>query len=488
MKKVIYLALLATIYSCSSNNNEDILKYTNDTTLGLSRVNLKTVAEKVSADKVLKEKKNIHNEQKLFLELVNKPKESGINVDKPLYIIVDPGKSNTDNEPNIKAYFEIDDKTKFQKSMSDITKTKVTIDKKDFIYVDGLLTGSIKGKEAILTKEPNNRYDREYTKYDEIDSITTVVPEKKPYFDEKYFTDFWNRKGPSNKVIKEQVNQSLAGNKDMSAWVNLSAVANYLSKGYIETLAVNKLIKDSGVGMEVTFDKGSAEMNTKTFFNSEMQKVVEKYYSKNKINYDLVKTIDVDKAQSFSIGYFSLEFMTYLIKEAGFESTINNYLSSSNKTLADITSIFTGDYAYVQNKIHPDSASYSSRSEAIILGIDAKKADGFKGFMEGPYGYDRKYIINGNKVIISDDSQLVYQFKSNKDAKNANLDKKSGVTSYSWTDGSEYNRDYDNNKVGAKIVKATNEYKQENGNMISKTVFTVDKKDQNTLYYFIMND
>ena len=108
--------------------------------------------------------------------------------------------------------------------------------------------------------------------------------------------------------------------------------------------------------------------------------------------------------------------------------------------------------------------------------------------MEGPFGYDRKYIINGNKVIISDDSQLVYQFKSNKDAKNANLDKKSGVTSYSWTDGSEYNRGYNNDKDRAKIVKATNEYKQENGNMISKTVFTVDKKDQSTLYYFIMND
>lgn len=122
------------------------------------------------------------------------------------------------------------------------------------------------------------------------------------------------------------------------------------------------------------------------------------------------------------------------------------------------------------------------------MGINPKKADGFKGFMEGPFGYDRKYIINGNKVIISDDSQLVYQFKSNKDAKNANLDKKSGVTSYSWTDGSEYNRGYNNDKDRAKIVKATNEYKQENGNMISKTVFTVDKKDQSTLYYFIMND
>lgn len=349
MKKIIYLAVLATIYSCSSNNNDDILKYTKDTTLGISRVNLKTVAEKVSADKILKEKQYVFEDRKMLLELVNKPKESGINVDKPLYIIVDPGKSNADNEPNVKAYFEIDDKTKFQKSMSDITKSKVTIDKKDFIYIDGLLTGSIKGKEAILTKKPNNHYDREYTNYDEIDSITTVIPEKKSYFDEKYFTDFWNRKGPSNKVIKEQVNQSLAGNKDMSAWINLSAVANYLSKGYIETLAVNKLIKDSGVGMEITFDKGSAEMNTKTFFNSEMQKVVEKYYSKNKIDYDLVKTINVDKAESFSIGYFSLEFMTYLIKEAGFESTINNYLSSSNKTLADITSIFTGDYAYVQN-------------------------------------------------------------------------------------------------------------------------------------------
>lgn len=488
MKKIIYLAVLASIYSCSSNNNDDILKYTTDTTLGISRVNLKTVAEKVSADKILKEKEYLFGDRKMLLELVNKPKESGINVDKPLYIIVDPGKSNTDNEPNVKAYFEIDDKAKFQKSMSDITKTKVTIDKKDFIYLDGLLTGSIKGKEAILTKEPNNHYDREYTNYDETDSISTPAPQKKSAYDEKFFTDFWNRKGPSNKVIKEQVNQSLEGKKDMSAWVNLSAVANYFSKGYIETLAVNKLIKDSGIGMEVTFEKGSAELNTKTFFNSEMKKVVEKYYNKNKINYDLVKTIDIDKSQSFSLGYFSLDFMSYLIKEAGFEAIVNNYLSSTNKSLADITSIFTGDYAYVQTKNHPDSSSYSNKSEAIILGINPKKADGFKGLMEGPFGYERKYIINGDKVIISDDNQLVYQFKNNKAAKNANLEKKSGITSYSWTDGTEYNRSYDNNKLRANIVKAINESKEENGNLSSKTTFTVDKKDQNTLYYFIMND
>jgi hypothetical protein len=476
MRTLFYVFAVAILFSCKSNKNDDVLNYTTDTTLGLSRVNLNTISDKIPVDKILKEKKDLKEDEKFFLQLVSKPKESGINVDKPLYFIVDQGKSTSDPDP--KAFFWINDKAKFQKSMSDLTKTKVTIDKKDYIYVDGKMTGSIKGDMAIVSS------DKSYNPYSGYNSMNTPGIDTSSKLNEKYFTDFWSRKGTSSSVIKEQVNQSLVSDKDISGWINLAAVASYVSKGYIETLAVNKLIKDSGIGFDFNFDKGKSEMDTKTFFNSDMKKIVGKYYDKNKINYDLVKNVELDNAKSFTIGFFSLDFMRYLVKEAGFEATINHYLSSTNRTLEDITTTFTGDYAFTEFKSPVDSVNYSPSNKAVVLGFNPKKKDVLTSLLQGPLGDGKKYMISDNQVLFSDDNAVIYQFQNKKAGKNTKLGKKSGITSYSWSDGKEYNS---KKNVDVNIIDAVNESKEDNGNLVSKTVFTLDKKDENALYYLIMN-
>ncbi|MCX8522821.1 DUF4836 family protein [Chryseobacterium formosus] len=472
MKSLFYVFAFAILFSCNSNKNDDVLKYTTDTTLGLTRINLNSISDKIPVEKILKEKKNLENEGKLFLQLVSKPKESGIDVDKPFYLMVEAGKS-TNSEPDVKAVFWISDKAKFQKSMSDLTKSKITIDKKDFIFADGKLTGSIKGDIAVMANENSMRG---YTKYN---------PSQ---FTEKYFTDFWARKGTSNKVIIDQINESLVSEKDISGWMNLGAVASYVSKGYIETLAVNKLIKDSGLGFDFSFDKGKVEVDMKTFFNSDMKKVVEKYYNKNNVNYDLVKNVELDNAKSFSIGYFSLDFMKYLIKEAGFEATVNHYLASTNTTLEDITTTFTGDYAYLESKPNPADSSgygYYNNKKAMVLGFNPKKKGVLTSLLQGPLGESKKYTIVDNQIIFSDDQSINAQFQAKKAAKNSKLNKKSGITSYSWSDGSDYNR---KEAAPAKVVEISNESKENAGNLVSKSVITLDKKDENALYYFIMND
>ncbi|AYN01003.1 DUF4836 family protein [Chryseobacterium sp. 3008163] len=474
IRNLFYVFAFAVLFSCSSGNNNDILTYTTDATLGLSRVNLNKISDKIPVEKILKEKKDLNNDEKFFLQLVNKPKESGIDIDQPLYFIADPGKSTYD--PDIKAFFWIDDKAKFQKSMSDLTKTKVTIDKKDYIYVDSKLTGSIKGKMAVVSSDYS--YRNPYNSYSsDMENVSKL--------NEKYFTDFWGRKGTANSAIKDQVNKSLVSDKDISGWMNIASVASFASKGYIETLAVNKLIKDSGIGFDFNFDKGKSEMDTKTFFNSDMKKIVEKYYDKNSINYDLVKNVDLDQAKSFSLGFFSLDFMKYLIKEAGFEATINHYLASTNKTLEDITSTFTGDYAFVEFKQPADSMDYYRSNNAFVLGFNPKNKAQLTTFLQGPLGEGKKYVIGDNQVIFSEDNKAIYQFKGKKESKNSKLNKKSGITAYSWSDGKDYNSNKENSSV--KIIDVVNESKEDNGDMVSKTVFTLDKKDENALYYLIMN-
>ncbi|HEX7869677.1 MAG TPA: hypothetical protein VF455_06130, partial [Chryseobacterium sp.] len=93
MKSLFYVFAFAILFSCNSNKNDDVLKYTTDTTLGLSRINLNSISDKIPVEKILKEKKNLDDNQKVLLQLISKPKESGIDTAKPLYIMVEPGKS-----------------------------------------------------------------------------------------------------------------------------------------------------------------------------------------------------------------------------------------------------------------------------------------------------------------------------------------------------------------------------------------------------------
>lgn len=480
MKTLLYAFVLVIFFSCNSNKNDEILTYTTDTTLGLSRVNLKEISNKIPVDKILKEKKNLQAEEKLFLQLVNKPGESGIDIDKPLYFIVDQGKTNS--EFDAKAFMWINDKAKFQTSMSNLTKSKVTIDNKDNILINGQLVGNMKGEMAIMVSE------KAYNPYGRYNSMNSSMPQGSERINAQYFTDFWARKGTKNAAIKEQINKSLVGDKDVSGWVNLAAVASFASKGYIETLAINKLIKDSGIGFDFNFDKGKAEMSTNTFFNSDMKKIVEKYYDKNKVNYDLVKNVELDNAKSYTIGFFSLDFMKYLVKEAGFEATINHYLASSNKSLEDITSTFTGDYAFVDFKVKQDTTDYYNyRSDnAIVLGFNPKNKATLTSLMDQYLtSAGKKYMVTDNEVIVSDNAEVLSQFQTKKEGKNASLDKKSGIMSYSWSDGKDYNQ---KENATVKIINMVNESKEEGGNLVSKSTFTLDKKDENALYYLLMND
>ena len=97
----------------------------------------------------------------------------------------------------------------------------------------------------------------------------------------------------------------------------------------------------------------------------------------------------------------------------------------------------------------------------------------------------KKYMVTDNEVIVSDNAEVLSQFQTKKEGKNASLDKKSGIMSYSWSDGKDYNQ---KENATVKIINMVNESKEEGGNLVSKSTFTLDKKDENALYYLLMND
>lgn len=466
-KLIILFLITAIVSSCGSkSNNSEVLKYTTDKTLGLARINLNSITDKISAEKLLKEKTDLKEEQTLLLQLASNPKESGLNVDNPVFIIVDPGKKM--EYPDIKTMFSISDKTKFQEKMSTITKKTIKIDDKGLIYFDNKLVGSLKGDLAIITQD---EYSGGY--YDEDEFISKI--------NEKYFEEFWARTGSEKESIKEQVNHSLTSEKDVSAWMNIQATSSYLSKGYIETLAINKLLVDAGINVNFNFDKGIIEFESTTFFNKDLKEVVEKYYSKNAINYDLLKYINTENAKGYTLGFFSLDLVHHIIKEAGLESSINNYLTMAETNLAEIASIFTGDFAAVNYNSTDTSSYYRSTETAVVIGINKDKKELIEKFINKYPYIGETYAFTDNEFVYSTNPMILEEFKNKTVAKNSNLKKVSGVNSYSWTTLDELNTSTD--KV--KIIDVVSESKEDAGNLSSKVIVTFDKKEENIIYYLL---
>lgn len=467
--KLLFLCFIVVfITSCSSTDNKDVLNFTTDKTLGIVRLNLKSISEKTSAKEILEEKKGkIEKEQKLFLEIAANPKQSGLDIDKPIYVIIDP--SNKLDFPDTKVFFTVSDKKKFQENLKQIIQKEVKIDDKNYIYVDNTLVGSIKGDLAVLAQ----KYER------------SAYEDSNVKIDAKYFEDFWNRKGTSKSAIKEQVDKSLISDKDISAWINIESVADYLSSGYIQTLSVNRLLIDSGIGFNFNFDKGQMALESSSFFNKELKNEIKKYYKNNDVNYDLVKYINLDNSKSYSLGYFGLDFVKYLIKQAGFESVVNKYLESSNTNLEELSSVFTGDYAVIDYK-NSDSTNYYQNNTAIVLGINKDKISILDKLLKKSPLYTKKYSVRDSELLITEDAVLIENFKNKTKAKNPDLKKPSNLLSYSWFDGKEFNNSRATKEI--KVVEMVSESKQDNGDIVFKTTFTFDKKDKNIIYYFLKNE
>lgn len=472
-KNYLLLFALIILASCSSNGNSDILNYTLNNTLGVSRVNLNTISKKIPAEKILKEKKNIKENERLMLQLISKPKESGMDMDSPLYVMVDQSEQKKGLE--YKLIFNITDKAKFQTTMSTISKSKITINDKDFILKDGVIIGSLNKKLAVIIQNDDSGFYNSYSQGSSSKALTEVD-----------IKNFWNRKGTDNKTIKEQINKSLSSDKDLSAWMNIGAIASYVSKGYIETLAVFSLIKDSGYNVNLNFEKGSVDMETRSFFNDGLKKVVTKYYKGKDINYDLVKNVELDHSKTFSLGFFSLDLVSYIIKEAGLEATINNYLGYAGTTVNDITTTFNGDFAIVETlpNAKQDNA-YNSSKPSIILGVNKNATEKLKVFLQNPILANVKNIYQDNQILFSENLETANQFKNRIKAKNSILDKKSNVIFNTWSNGDDFGI------TKQDVVKITNikgDGKMDDGDMISKSKIEISKKDENALYYFILSN
>lgn len=489
MKKSIYklLALLVSFLfiSCNSNGNDDLLDITTDNTLAVVKLNLENFEKKFPIEKMLKDSTRLKfsEKEKEKAELLLNAEKNGIDIDKPAYIIVDSDK----NKLVSSFVLWIADKNLFQTNFSKIVDRKVKIDGKSFLYAGETLIGTVKDDMLVMSTTMENPINSSYGVYNR-------APEN---VSEVFYKEFWDRKKTENEELLNQIDQSLKKDMDSSAWFNIHGFVSLASKGYIETLAINKLLLGSGFAMNVNFEEGQIVANSETYFNDEMKEIVKKYYKDKNINYEILKSIDVDKAKSFMIGYISLDFVKYFIKEAGFEATINNVLASRDISLEEIVNGFTGDYAFVsfgdvKQQVYDEFLDYTyekvTPNFAFVLGKNGAKGTKIVDQFRGDYSLkDNIFYTNKDLFVLANDPKSIELLQNKKTAENKKLDEKSGITSYSWTSGEELNLAMSkaNSPSKAKIVSVVSESKMNDGNASGQVIISFDKKDKNAISYLM---
>jgi len=519
MKKIIYGFLLFTVgimtVSCGSDSSDKvILQYTTDKTLAIVKINLDQLDKKLPKEEMLKDdSKKLSASEKEKMELFLNADKNGIDIEKPLYIVTE----QNDKGFAFSFFGWLSDQAKFETNFSKISGKKITIDKtKNLIYADSELIGGIKDKMIVLARGEGNPMEGMYGR----------VPANGGALTEKFYTDLWARKPLEDKNTVAQIEKSLEAKADISTWVNLYGVINTVSKGYIETLAVNKLLLNSGIGFNLNFEEGKIKLNTNTFFNEDLKKLVEQYYKGKSVDYSIVKNIDLDTAKSFGIGYVSFDFMKHLVKEAGFEAMVNNVLESQGLTFEEITAALNGNYAFVMYKdVEPapaaapaeDTADMAASTEDDIVGYEDPYVQAYDPYAAMPKpntlvalginGAKAKKLIdlinknspafssygqiysNNNLLVFSTQESNLSLLKSNKAAANKKLDKKSGVNSYTWASGEDINT-LIGSKLGAKegtvkMTKMESVSKIEDGNATSEVTITLDKDKKNALHYLM---
>ncbi|WP_298155648.1 hypothetical protein [Flavobacterium sp.] len=482
MKKIIYSFLLcsaALLVSCGKDDSDEaILNYTTDQTLGIVKINLEQLDGKLPKKEMMNDQSgNFSKEEKEKMALLMNAKDNGIDIAKPVYLVAD----QENNGFVFSMFCWLDNSSKFESNFSKITGSKIRIDKtKNLVYANNQLVGSVKDEMLVMSRFMSNPYGGS------VRPAGDAMPEK-------FFTDLWNRKSLANEGKVEQITKSLGNKSDASMWLNLHGIISVASRGYIESLAINKLLIDAGIGFDMNFGEGDITFNSNTFFNKDLQKEITKYYNGKSADYSIVKSIDLDKAKSYAVGYMSFEFMQSMMKQAGFEAIANNYLAERNITMADITAGLNGSYAYASlmedntATDEMDPYAYKMPKTIFALGINGSKADKLINLInsEPMLNTYAKMYHDKNVMVFGTDENDLALLKAGKSAANTTLKKKSDVVGYSWAGGDDVNVALNSQNRKVKVVNMESTYKVKDGNFTSETTVKLDKKDKNAIHYLL---
>lgn len=253
---------------------------------------------------------------------------------------------------------------------------------------------------------------------------------------QQMLTTFFNQKEEESVASIPEFRDLMNEKADMLFWSNSGSIIN--ANPVVGLTKLGQLFKDSYGAGTINFEDGKVSGNFKSYSGKDLADIWKKY-SGPTVNMDMVNKYPFP-VSGFVVFSFNPQVITEILKYAGMDNTVNQFLQKQGFTLDDITKAFKGDFAIVFSDISTGEKEYEyngmkirgNRPTAKVVfnatiadknaynKIMSKLAD--QGWMElknGQYvpaamGSQLGWNMDGKNLVIATDSELLQQYLSGK--------------------------------------------------------------------------
>lgn len=137
----------------------------------------------------------------------------------------------------------------------------------------------------------------------------------------------------------------LKENGDMHFWLNSSAMYSSSMSGMMSMMKIGTLLEGNATAATMNFEDGKMTVKTKSYFGKEMQKLMEKYDSKN-ISADLLNRIPSQNVLGVIATNINPQTAKEFFKAAGLDGLVNMAFSGQNFTIDDVFAATGGQFLF----------------------------------------------------------------------------------------------------------------------------------------------
>lgn len=273
--------------------------------------------------------------------IFNDPKTSGIDLDKGITFFFAKGTSNNFNfilEGSVK------DASNFEKLNKNLDSSQSVSDEK------GLKTFSIHNKAIAVWNGNNfvyvfNLNSPSIGEFENQGTDSTTMPSI-PFGDlnesKSYAIKLFSLKKDSSLAKDKRFNDLITEKGDLKIWTNTEGIMNLSpTMGMMSMLKLDALTKDNRSATNISFENGSIQGTSKTYYNKELMDLFKKYKP------DDIKTDELSKIPSGDITgvaaiNFKPELLSEILKITGLDGMVNMGASQLGLTLDDLIGAIDG--------------------------------------------------------------------------------------------------------------------------------------------------
>jgi hypothetical protein len=208
---------------------------------------------------------------------------------------------------------------------------------------------------------------------------------------------------------------------DMHMWFNSSANISDIAGGFMDMMKVSSLLEGNATGAVLSFDDGKITINSKSFVNDELAKLMEKYDSKD-ISADVLNRIPSQNVVGVMAANMNPKMIQEVLKAAGFEGLLNSFLSKQGLSVNEIFSAINGEFIVAVSDLQkkdttitypaygnqpPRTRTKTNTDFDVLLALGVGQQPSFEkilnfattkmGVPSFPYKFSKEWFVAGKK-------------------------------------------------------------------------------------------